>query len=160
MTAASSRGPNVRFPPPILFVAGFLIALYLDRRVLRLRLVPEVDAPVIVAIGLGVTLLGVALGAWGMITFFRARTAIVPLQDASRLVQHGPYQFSRNPMYTGLTITYLGAMTMFNTVWPLLVLPVVLLTLYRLVVVREERYLTEAFGDEYRAYVQRVRRWL
>ena len=158
--AQKAHGPGVFIPPPLLFVVGFLLGWLLDRQVARLRLVPDVDEPVVVAIGLGVVLLGVILAAWGMITFARARTAIVPIRPASQLVQSGPYTFSRNPMYTGLTIAYVGAATVMNTVWPLLVLPFVLVSLYRLVVVREERYLTEVFGEEYRAYTQRVRRWL
>src|SRR6478735_6652020 len=120
MTQSPSRGPGVFIPPPLFFVAGFLIGWLLDQRVLRLRLVPDADAPAIIAMGLGVVVLGFVLATWGMITFARARTTIVPIRPASQLVQSGPYKFSRNPMYTGLTIAYVGAATVMNTVWPLL----------------------------------------
>lgn len=54
---------------------------------------------------------------------------------------HGPYRFSRNPMYVGLTVAYVGLWMGLNAVWPIVVLPVVLVALVRLVVKREERHL-------------------
>jgi protein-S-isoprenylcysteine O-methyltransferase Ste14 len=95
-----------------------------------------------------------------MLTFRRARTAILPTRPASQLVDGGPYRFTRNPMYTGLTTAYVGAAALLDSVWPLLLLPLVLAALVRLVVRREEAYLRGAFGAEYAAYQARVRRWL
>ena len=63
-------------------------------------------------------------------------------------------------MYVGMTIAYIGAALLLNSVWPLLLLPVAVLTIDRYVIPREERYLRGKFGDEYAAYVRRVRRWL
>ena len=103
---------------------------------------------------------GMGLSVWGIITFRLARTSIIPSRPASRLVENGPYRFTRNPMYTGLTLAYLGVAAMMNSAWPLLALPVVLALLVRLVVRREEAYLHDAFGEEYAAYRGRVRRWL
>jgi protein-S-isoprenylcysteine O-methyltransferase Ste14 len=111
-------------------------------------------------IGLVITLIGIAIGAWGMLTFARAHTAIVPIRPASRLVQHGPYRFTRNPMYSGLTFAYLGVAALFNLAWAILVLPVVVLGLRHFVIAREEAYLQREFGREYDDYRRRVRRWL
>jgi protein-S-isoprenylcysteine O-methyltransferase Ste14 len=79
---------------------------------------------------------------------------------AATLVQHGPYRFSRNPMYVGLTLSYIGLALTLNTWWPLVLLPLVLLLLFRLVVQKEERHLSEKFGEAYEAYCRRVRRWV
>jgi protein-S-isoprenylcysteine O-methyltransferase Ste14 len=76
------------------------------------------------------------------------------------LVTSGPYRFSRNPMYVGLSALYLGLALLFNVAWPLALFPVVVMALFRLVIRREERYLAEAFGETYALYAQRVRRWL
>jgi protein-S-isoprenylcysteine O-methyltransferase Ste14 len=92
--------------------------------------------------------------------FWRAGTTLMPNRPASRLVVEGPYRFSRNPMYLGLTTLYLGVALMLNSVWVLALLPGVLLLLQTGVIRREERYLEGAFGPGYQAYRTRVRRWL
>jgi protein-S-isoprenylcysteine O-methyltransferase Ste14 len=110
--------------------------------------------------GVAALVLGAVLAGWGMITFRRAKTAIIPHHSASQLVTHGPYKFTRNPMYTGLTIAYLGGSDLIDSAWPIIVLPVVLLILIKTVILREEMYLRDAFGAEYTGYAASVRRWL
>jgi protein-S-isoprenylcysteine O-methyltransferase Ste14 len=150
---------GVRFPPPFLFIIGFLVGCAMDRywRTLPLsRFAGSTLAP----FGWSALALGVILIAWGMVTFRRAKTAIHPHHSASQLVTHGPYRFTRNPMYTGLTLAYLGGSALVDSVWPLFVLPIVLTVLFRTVISREEMYLTDAFGSEYTEYSAGVRRWL
>ena len=156
--------PGVRVPPPLLFVAGFLVAKLADARLVRLPIVPELGAQAVARAavhGGGVALVaaGSALTLWGVLTFARAQTAILPHRPAARLVTGGPYRFTRNPMYTGFAAAYLGAALLANTAWPLIVLPLVVRAVYVLVISREERYLAGAFGAEYDAYRMRVRRW-
>ncbi len=104
--------------------------------------------------------IGLCLVAWGMVTFRRAGTAITPHHSANRLVVSGPYRFTRNPMYTGLTIVYIGVSALLGSEWPLLLLPLVLFIVFHFVIEREERYLADAFGSEYAEFRRRVRRWL
>jgi protein-S-isoprenylcysteine O-methyltransferase Ste14 len=156
---APLSNPGVRFPPPVIFAGGLLLGWLLDRhwRVLPLsRFVGSAAEPA----GLALVVIGAVLAVTGALTFRRARTAIIPHHSASRLVTDGPYRYTRNPMYTGLTIAYVGGAGLLDSVWPLIVLPVVLIALVRLVVSREEAYLSSAFGTEYSAYRARVRRWL
>lgn len=154
------RHPGVRFPPPFLYAAGFLAGLALERWVVRLPLGGRAPRPALVILGWLGILLGLAYAGWGLATFFRARTAIMPIRPASRLVTSGPYRFSRNPMYVGLSVLYVGLALLFDVGWPLLLLPGVLALLQVLVIRKEERYLASAFGNEYAEYRQRVRRWL
>jgi protein-S-isoprenylcysteine O-methyltransferase Ste14 len=152
--------PGVRFPPPLLFVTAFIIGWLVDTRVGRLPLIGTGSAPLSVQVIASLAVVaGFALIAWGMLTFARAKTAIIPFRPASHLVETGPYRFTRNPMYTGFTIVYAGLAWALNTGWPLLLLPFVLVALYVLVIKREERYLLSAFGPDYESYRQRVRRW-
>lgn len=153
------RSPGVRFPPPLLFVAGLVIGWALDRFALALPLARAVSGHTL-AIGLGLVIIGLLLAAWGIITFRRVGTAIIPHHRATRIVAEGPYRFTRNPMYTGMTIAYLGGAVLLGTWWPVVLLPIVLVMLVRFVVRREERYLSDAFGVEYAEYRARVRRWL
>lgn len=152
--------PGVPFPPPFLLVAGFLTGLALERWLLRIVLPDGRMRIVLVAGGWIAILIGLSLTVWGLVTFFRARTAVMPHRGARRLVVEGPYTISRNPMYVGLSGLYLGLALLFNVAWPILFFPVALLALDRLVIRREERYLLDAFGADYLAYRQRVRRWL
>jgi protein-S-isoprenylcysteine O-methyltransferase Ste14 len=152
--------PGVYFPPPFLFVAGYLAAWLLDR-VARFRFVGgDASRVPVVAAGWAVLALGLAVMLWGFGTFLGKRTAIIPNKAASRLVIAGPYRYSRNPMYTGMTIAYTGVALLTNRAWALVLLPLVLGALYLLVIRREERYLGGAFGDEYATYRRTVRRWL
>ena len=153
--------PGVRFPPPTLFIAGFGIAWLLEMYVSRIRIVNARGSTAIFEI-LGVTCwgLGIILMVWGLVTFAMARTAILPMRPASRIVDHGPYRFTRNPMYVGMSLAYLGGAFVLNSVWALIFFPVVIALLSRLVITREERYLSSAFGEEYDSYRGRVRRWL
>ena len=155
------RSPGVRFPPPTVFVAGWLLGWLLESRVERIRLVGgSADRGPLVIGGTLLLAAGLLVIAWGLLTFLRAHTAIMPHHSASTLVTHGPYRFTRNPMYLGMTLLYLGLTLRANMGWPLLLLPVVLWTLYRLVISREERYLSGAFGAAYDDYRRRVRRWI
>jgi protein-S-isoprenylcysteine O-methyltransferase Ste14 len=155
------RNPGVRFPPPFLYLLGLGVAWLLETRVARIRLVGGTasTAPLETA-GLAIMLAGFVLMLWGLLTFARVRTGILPIRSATQVVTHGPYRFSRNPMYTGMALAYLGGALSVNSGWSLLLLPFVMLGIYQLVIKREERYLSSAFPAEYGDYKKKVRRWL
>lgn len=157
MTGDPRRGPGVRFPPPALFVGGFLIGL-LANRVAPLPLGPPSSTARDIA-GVLLVVAGIAWVVWGMWTFYRAATPIIPVAPAARIVTWGPYRFGRNPMYTGLGVAYVGLSLMFNVLWSLLILPMVYVALVVFVVRREERHLKASFGNEYSDYCSHTRRW-
>jgi protein-S-isoprenylcysteine O-methyltransferase Ste14 len=160
MTApAPASNAGVRFPPPLLFVIGILAGWILDRYWYALPL-SRFGGSAVKIVGWILLPLGVILVAWGMVTFRRAKTAINPNHSASQLVTHGPYRFTRNPMYTGLTLAYLGGTALLDSAWPIIILPIVLIVLVRTVISREEAYLNRAFGADYSAYTARVGRWV
>jgi protein-S-isoprenylcysteine O-methyltransferase Ste14 len=151
--------PGIFIPPPLYFVAGIGAGWLLDKYIVALP-IPRLMPGVVPMLGVGLLTIGLLLAGSGLVTFRRAGTAIIPHHTASRLVVHGPYRFTRNPMYTGLTIQYIGVSGLLGSLWPLLLLPVVLFIVFRFVIRREERYLEDAFGLEYAAWRRRVRRWL
>jgi protein-S-isoprenylcysteine O-methyltransferase Ste14 len=90
----------------------------------------------------------------------RVGTNVNPTLPSTALVEAGPFRFSRNPLYVALTFMYVGLALLANALWVLaLIVPVMVLMHYG-VVRREERYLEAKFGDAYRDYRSRVRRYL
>jgi protein-S-isoprenylcysteine O-methyltransferase Ste14 len=153
------RGPGGPIPPTAVYVAGLFGAWLLDRA----RRFPIDGAGASVAqivLGVVATGIGVALFTWGLTTFARQRTGIMLQQDATHVVDSGPYRFSRNPMYVAFTVGYFGIALLWNAAWPIVLLPVVLIVLTLGVIVREERYMRAQFGPSYDAYCARVPRWL
>jgi protein-S-isoprenylcysteine O-methyltransferase Ste14 len=89
-----------------------------------------------------------------------AKTPVDPRKPSTTIVTDGPFRRTRNPGYIALTLVYIGVSLRTNRRWPLVLLPAVIAALDRGVVRREERYLRDRFGDDYREYERRVRRWL
>jgi protein-S-isoprenylcysteine O-methyltransferase Ste14 len=157
---ARGKGPGVRFPPPLIFASAFLLGWLIHRYAVPLwPSMPSGLGRLVDVIGWILVAIGLAFAYWGIFTFLRRRTAIYPNRDASTLVIEGPYRYSRNPMYSGMIIAYIGGVAVVKSLWPLVLLPVAILVLYRFVIMREERHLAEAFGESYREYQRRVGRW-
>jgi protein-S-isoprenylcysteine O-methyltransferase Ste14 len=148
--------PGVIACPPLIFLGALGAGIFLEW-LMPVRLLPPEPA----LIG-GATLCsaGIASGFWGSATMHLAGTNVRPDRPATVLVTRGPFRFSRNPLYLSLITFYLGITLLFNALWPLVMLAPVLAFVHRRIVLREEQYLEAKFGDEYRAYKTRVRRWL
>jgi len=154
------RGPNVRIPPPLLFLMP-LITGFIVQHFVPTQIASGVDpARTLRLVGWAEILIALSLMFWGIGTFKRKQTAVIPVHPARVLVEEGPYRFTRNPMYLGFTVLYLGICFVANAFWPLIFLPEVIALLYLIAIRREEAYLEREFGDAYRDYRSRVRRWV
>jgi len=111
-------------------------------------------------VGAALFCIGAVVAGWGLLSFRRARTTTVPGQASSQLVTSGPHRLSRNPMYVGLILAYVGEAGILRQVWPLFLLPLIVAYLNWVVIPVEERKLMEVFGEAYKQYRARVRRWL
>jgi protein-S-isoprenylcysteine O-methyltransferase Ste14 len=150
------RGADVRVLPPAVFAASFALGALAD----RWHHVGVPGGRRSRAIGIGLMAAGAGLAASGAATFRRHRTTVIPHRPVSTFVTAGPYRFTRNPMYTGLSICHAGGALVLGSAWPLATLVAAVVGVRRLVIDREERYLAERFGPEYEAYRRTVRRWL
>lgn len=105
----------------------------------------------------------IALGAWLSIyadaLFKKLGTEIKPFRESSLLVIDGPFRFSRHPMYVGFLGVLAGAAILAGTVTPLVVFAVMVWLFTAHFVIPEERHMEEQFGETYREYRARVRRW-
>jgi|1186.fasta_scaffold23175_2 protein-S-isoprenylcysteine O-methyltransferase Ste14 len=153
----TAGGADVTFiPPPLYYGAGLGLGMLLDAMVA----LPVGGPPATAVAGAAVAAAGLALNFAGVAGVIRNRTTIVPHHPVATLVRNGAYRFSRNPMYTGLGIAYLGAALLLGSWWPVALWPLVMLAVDRLVIRPEERYLSERFGQAYSDYCAHVRRWL
>ena len=90
----------------------------------------------------------------------RAGASPDALQPPAALVTRGPFRFSRNPMYLGFVLIYAGGGLLMNSLWIVLLAAGVVIAVTQAIIVRDEHLLEKRFGDEYRTYRARVRRWL
>ena len=155
-TLSSSDHAGVRFPPPLLYVAGIGLGFLFQ----ALWPLPTWSQTVGTLLALLCLALYVVLCGWAIVLFRRFRTSLVPIVPSATLVTRGPYRVTRNPMYVGLAFLYAGIALYFRLSWGLLLLPVVLIVIDRLVIAREEQYLARRFGEAYTHYKLQVRRWL
>ena len=142
-------------PPPPLFVAAFLAG-----RLVPVHVLPESAQPSARAIGVALLAAALTLLVSAPALFVLHRTTIIPHRSAKALVTGGPYRITRNPMYLALTIGYVGLALAMNALGPLFLLSVPLWILATKTIPFEEANLTRTFGEEYRAYQKRVRRWV
>ena len=119
------------------------------------------DLPPAVSLAGGVVFaVGAIIAGWPLLMFYRARTTTIPGKTSATLVTAGPYRVTRNPMYVGLTIAYLGEAAILKQVWPVILLPLTLAYLNWVVIPLEESRLKQVFRSEYEQYQMRVRRWI
>ena len=152
-----ARRPRTLILPPAPYAAAMLGGWWLDRYRFAIPLdLGALTRPLgwlVVGIGLGLML-------WTMWTFARHRTTVNPFSGASALCTSGPFRFSRNPIYLGDWLILLGVSLLLSTFWPLLFAPLIWFMLRFGVIRHEEAHLEAKFGDAYRGYKARVRRWL
>ena len=155
------KSSGVRVFPPLLYAAG-IGAGYLLHWWWPLRPVTAGSGLVLVARAVGWVFItaSIILPIWAVRLFHRADTTPNPMRPTTALVFTGPYRFTRNPIYLGLALLQVGLAMVTNALWPLLTLAPVVVAVRRLVIDREERYLETKFGEEYRVYKAKVRRWL
>lgn len=149
----------VPFPPPLIPLATILLGGFLDR-VWPIDLGFELSAPIRYGMGGLVVTCALTLASWAIVHFRQGGQNEKPWTPTTAIVGAGPYRFTRNPMYLGMVLLCIGAAVLLSNWWILALTPVCAFALWRLAIRPEERYLEEKFGEDYRAYKRRVRRWL
>jgi len=145
--------------PPLLFLAALLIGFVLDR-LLRLPFpIPGIDL-VDWIIGGSLILIGLALAAAGIRNFSWAGTPVQGTKPTRALVTTGIHGWTRNPIYLGMFLLYGGIGVAARSPWILMLTLPLAITIRYGVVAREEAYLERRFGDAYRDYKARARRWV
>lgn len=148
--------PNVIAFPPLIYGVPMAVGILLH------ALFPTNLLPPVLANELGGLsfILAVILAVLASRTMRQAGTNVAPSQPTTAIVSDGPFRFTRNPLYLSLTLLYSSISLLVNALWPMLMLPIVLIIIDRGVIAREERYLEDKFGEEYTQYKVCVRRWI
>jgi protein-S-isoprenylcysteine O-methyltransferase Ste14 len=145
--------------PPLLFLAALLIGLAADRLLPLPVAVPQSNLVRWVIAGC-LIVLGLALFAAGIRNFSSANTPVPTNQPTRALATTGIHGWTRNPIYLGMFLLYGGIGVAARGPWVLILTLPLAITIRYGVIAREEVYLERRFGDAYRDYKTRVRRWL
>ncbi|HEY7639272.1 MAG TPA: isoprenylcysteine carboxylmethyltransferase family protein [Steroidobacteraceae bacterium] len=142
--------------PPVYMVLALVAMIGLHTVLPLARLV----APPATWLGLVPLLVGIVITATAARAFSRAGTPIRPFERSTKLVTGGLYRYTRNPMYVGLTLILIGTWLLLGTASALLPIAIFIWIIQEGFIRGEERFLDEIFGEEYRGYKSRVRRWI
>jgi protein-S-isoprenylcysteine O-methyltransferase Ste14 len=145
--------------PPFLFLGALALGLVWDFLLPLPFPVPGSDLLHWI-IGGALILIGLAVAGGGIRNFSRAGTPVRGYKPTCALVTAGIHGWSRNPIYLGMFLIYIGIGLAAQSPWVLMITMPLAITIRYGVVAREEAYLERRFGDEYRHYKSRVRRWL
>ncbi len=142
--------------PPVLFVIAILMIgiLHSLLPITHLLRPPDTLPGIILLLG------GLGISAWHNRLFHRLGTNIHTFSEPGLLVTEGLFRFSRNPMYLGFAIALTGVALALGTLTPFLIVLLFVLIADRWYIPFEEQAMTEKFGEAYRDYAKRVRRWL
>lgn len=150
------RKPYFILPAPVVYVAFFLLAWALSIAwPLPLQANPWTWFLGWMAIDASVLLM--LWAAWLMLW---RKTTLNPYGKPQQLLTEGPFRVTRNPIYVADTLLYIGAALLFADIWPWVFLPIVVFAVSMGVIRHEERLMVQHFGDDYRQYMSKVRRWL
>lgn len=144
-------------PPPVIYIGALLLGVAIH--VLSpIAIFPATHAHAI--LGGVLLLISGAFARWAFLIMRRFGTTANPKKPSEALATDGPFRVSRNPIYVAMTGLYIGLSFLVNSAWLLILLAPLLMFMQWGVILREERYLSGKFGNEYTAYSSRVRRWL
>jgi protein-S-isoprenylcysteine O-methyltransferase Ste14 len=156
MSDISFDAPSVKIIPPLVYLTGLVIG-FLANIWMPIKVVPSLVAWTSGGI---LIVCGIVLTGSAVFKFKDGGTTVRPDRAASTLVIVGPYKVTRNPMYLGLAFVYLGIAIAGQSVWALILLPVVLTIIQHRAIEPEEAFLERRFGADYVGYKEKVRRWI
>lgn len=146
-------------PPPLFYFGFFILSMILQGH-FTIRAGFFFHKQPAILIGYLIYIVGVFFIFPAMFEFIKSKNTIITAKPATSLQTTGIYSYSRNPMYIGLLLVYLGIALQFGNWWTLMLIPFLIAFITIRVIRPEERYLNRAFGEEYTNYQKRVRRWI
>jgi len=156
--ATKKNHPGVYIPPPVIYALIFLLSLLLQ----KLFPISTLFFKTQVAAVLGYLFVAssIIFSLPAIVKFIRSKNTLITIKPANSLQTGGIYTITRNPMYLGLLFLYTGIAFFAGNLWTFIFIPVVVIIITTYVIGREEKYLLDAFGQDYTSYKIEVRRWI
>ncbi len=148
--------PNIRIPPPLIFLLFILTGLGLD----HFYPIPLLNGPIKWILFFTLLFLSLSIAGLSIYLFKKNKTEVIPWKPASFLVVDGPYKYSRNPMYFSFVLFGIALSFVFSNGWILISMIPFALVIDKMVIAKEEEYLKRRFGQKYLDYLKKVRRWI
>jgi protein-S-isoprenylcysteine O-methyltransferase Ste14 len=155
----SADSAPVMAPAPLIVLAVLLAGLVLDRIARPSNGIDSVPGAITIPLAVLMLLMGAAIMFRAVAAFRRAETHLSPHLPSRALAFDDIYSRTRNPFYQAMGIMLVGVALALRSDWTLLLLIPAALVVHYGVVMREERYLEQKFGDEYRRYRDAVPRY-
>jgi len=129
----------------------FVVPFSLPQGILRQALIP---------VGIALIIIGMGIIVLARREFAHFDQPTDPGHPTNKIVKTGVFSISRNPLYLGGAIVFLGIALMLNILWTLVTLLLSIIICHYVLIIPEEQYLAAKFGEEYKEYVASVHRWL
>ena len=150
-------GLIIKIPPPLWALVALLAAWGAD------KLFDWTAIAIVKSVPLGIALMlgGFGVAIWGRLTFAKVGAEILPASETnSTLVDHGPFRYSRNPMYAGILMLFAGISLYVGTLPYFAVTAGLFWLLNTHFIPFEEAKMERLLGQAYVDYKSRVRRWV
>ena len=147
---------KTKIPPPLVALTfGFLVNN-------SKSIFPKIEVGLGGVFGSFMIIIGIVIILLAIIQFKKYKTTITPLNpsNATKLIVHGIYKFSRNPMYLGLLLILFGISIIQNPIGGLLFVPLFILYINHFQIIPEESAMLYLFKDDFLKYKENVRRWI
>ena len=147
---------NTKIPPPIIAILFAVMIFYFSDSF------AYVDLPFKIYLSLFFVLLGFFITFSSARNFKKKETTVNPIkpEEASQLVTDGFFKITRNPMYLGMLLFLLGLSIYNGLIVGLVFLPLFVGYITFFQIIPEERAMIKIFGEDYKAYMKKVRRWI
>ncbi len=155
-TEDDKKGAAVKFPPPLIFLI-LLLAAY---GVQQFWPISIGSSSGIKYLGLGIVMFGIGIVILVGRSFKSAKTNIEPWKPTTNIISTGIFAYSRNPIYAAFCLVPIGIGVFLNSFWILISFIPSAVLVYTIAIRKEEVYLEKKFGEEYKHYKNKVRRWL
>jgi protein-S-isoprenylcysteine O-methyltransferase Ste14 len=148
---------RVYLPPPLIYAAVFFLSILIQKFIVLPKELFELTVTKILG---WLFIAGQIISVMAYMEFHKAKTTASTMRPVTSLQTKGLYTVSRNPMYIGLLLTYIGIALLVGNWWTIILIPLLIIIMNLYVIQREENYLERTFGKEYLDYKKRVRRWI
>lgn len=142
--------------PPLMVLVGIIIQLLIG----YIAPVEPLLSATWQYIGIALMVLGFTTILLAARSFRKHETTIIPDGQPSTLMEGGLFAYSRNPIYAAMAVLLIGSALAIGHIWALIVVPLFVLLVQQIWIVKEEENLEAEFGQIYRNYKIKVRRWL